>query len=314
MNPQQVPRPRHLDHLPYDGRGYPVISAAGRDKDRASFGSVNELRKLVLAAFDWCAVCGLPLGGGPRWQIVAGGTPALPAGQPGKGAFFIQAPAHEICLVYAAHICPHLSSPAHRIADEHRAGQRSTSTIRMAGFARTADVQAFRSGLMPETYVLHFRQADFIGEFSYSRPAELAGRYAALLATEELPELTPAEAGLISLFNRHSAGNTVAKAALAAGASFAEHIGQVQGLDALPELGIFQGLALHLFDLEKLAEFGERTERPAFRLMAEWILERQDGLPEVLATWRLAGLRLARSLGISPASLSHRAGLRRQQV
>jgi hypothetical protein len=300
MKPQQVPRPRHLDHLLDDGRGYPVISTIGRDKDRASFGSINELRKLALAAFDWCAVCGLPFGGTMRWQVIAGGASALTGDQLGKEAFFNEAPVHEICIVYAAHVCPHLSSPGHRMGDEYRAGQRRNDAIRMAGFARTAAVRAFRSGLQREIYVLHFKQADFIGEFSYSHPDELADRYAALLAREELPELTAAESGLISLFNEHSdMGETVTGAALMAGASFAEHIRQVQGMDSFVKSGYYRWLALHLLDLKKLAEFCEGTDDPASRLMAAWLLERHDGLPEVLTTWRQAGLRLARSKGMA---------------
>jgi SEC-C motif len=300
MKPQQVPRPRHLDHLLDDGRGYPVISTIGRDEDHASFGSVNERRKLALATFDWCAVCGLPFGRATRWQMIPGPTPTLTDDQLHKGVFFNEAPVHEICVVYAAHLCPHLSSPGHRMGDEYRAGQRRNDTIRMAGFARTAGVQAFRSGLQQETYVLHFQLADVIDEFSYSRPDELADRYGALLASEELPELTAAESGLISLFNEHSdMGDTVAGAALMAGAIFAKHINQVQGMEAFTKSGFYQGLALHLLDLKKLEEFGEGNDDPASRLMAEWLLERPENLPHVLTGWRQAGLRLARSKGIA---------------
>ena len=171
----------------------------------------------------------------------------------------------------------------------------------MAGFARTADVQAFRSGLQQETHILHFQPADFIDEFSYSHPDELADRYAALLASEELPELTAAEAGLIRLFNEHSdIGDTVAGAALMAGAIFAKHINRVQGMDVFTKSRFYLGLALNLLDLKKLAEFGEGNDDPASRLMAQWLLERQEDLPAVLARWRQAGLRLARSKSMAP--------------
>lgn len=172
--------------------------------------------------------------------------------------------------------------------------------IRMAGFARTADVRAFRSGLQQETYVLHFMQADFIDEFTYSRPDELADRYEALLSNEELPELTAAEPGLISLFNERSGmGDTVTEAALMTGASFARNIKQVLGMDLFTKSGVYQALALQLLDPKNLAEFGERDEERAYRLMAEWLLERPDNLPEVLSRWRQAGLRLARSKGMA---------------
>lgn len=217
-----------------------------------------------------------------------------------RGAFFNEAPAHEICIVYVAHVCPHLSSPGHRMGDEYRAGQRRDDAIRMAGFARSVDVRAFRSGLQREIYVLHFKQADCTDEFSYSRPDELADRYAALLAREELPELTAAESGLVSLFNEHSdMGDTVAGAALMAGASFAKHISQVQGMDRFAKSGHYRWLALHLLDVKKLAEFCEGCDDPASRLVAAWLLERGDDLSEVLSGWRHTGLRLARSKGMA---------------
>ncbi len=94
-------------------------------------------------------------------------------------------------------------------------------------------------------------------------------------------------------------GDTVAGAALMAGASFAKDIKKVQGMEAFAKSGYWQGLALHMLDPKKLAEFGEGSEDRASRLMARWLLERRDDLPEVLAGWRNAGLRLARSRGMA---------------
>jgi len=300
MKPQQVPRPRHLDHLLNDGRGYPVIATIGRDENSGDFGSINERRKLALATFDWCAVCGLPFGSAPRWQVVAGGAPTLSGDELAGMVFFSEAPVHEICIAYAAHVCPHLSSPGHRMGDEYRAGQRRDNELRVAGFRRTSRVRAHRSRLQKEIHVLTFEQAGFIDQFSYSRPDELADRYTALLASEEIPELSRAESGLISLFNEHSdMGGAVIGAALMAGASFMKDIKSVQGMDEFVESGYWRDLAMHLLDREKLAEFGEDIQDPASRLMSGWLLERWDDLPEALAGWRQAGLRLARSKGIA---------------
>jgi len=47
-----------------------VISTVGRGEDGASFGSINERRKLALATFDWPAVCGFPFGDAPRCQVL----------------------------------------------------------------------------------------------------------------------------------------------------------------------------------------------------------------------------------------------------
>jgi hypothetical protein len=282
MKPQQVPRPRHLDHLLNDGRGYPVIATIGRNENSADFGTVNERRKLALATFDWCAVCGLPFGNALRWQVVTGGESALDGSQLEGTVFFSEAPVHEICAVYAAHVCPHLSSPGHRMGDEYRAGRRRDHEIRVAGFSRTSKVRARRSGLQKEIHVLTFEQAGFIDQFSYSRPDELTDRYTPLLASEEIPELSQAESGLISLFNEHSdMGGAVTGAALMAGASFMKDIKSVQGMDGFVESGYWRGLAMHLLDREKLAEFGEDIQDPASRLMSGWLLERWDDPPEV---------------------------------
>jgi SEC-C motif len=302
VKPQQVPRPSHLGHLSDDGRGYPVISTVGRGKGSAHFGSINERRKLALATFDWCAVCGLPFDESTRWQMIPESASALAGDQLEGQVYFNEAPVHEICVVYAAHICPHLSSPGHRMGDQYRAGQRRDEKIRMAGFRQTSEVRAIRSGLQKEIHVLHFGQSGLVGEFSYSRPEELDDRYAALLVSEEVRELSSAESGLVSLFNEQSdMGDTVVGAALMAGASFAKDIRKVQGMEAFAESGYWQGLALQLLDSEKLAEFGNGIEDLASKFMAGWLLGRQGNLPEVLTGWREAGRRLARSKGINIA-------------
>ena len=186
------------------------------------------------------------------------------------------------------------------MGDEYRAGQRRDHEIRVAGFTRTSRVRERRSGLQKETHVLHFEQADFVDQFSYSRPDELADRYTALLASEEIPELSQAESSLIRLFNEYSdMGSAVTRAALMAGASFAKDIKNVQGMHTFAESGYWRSLAIHLLDREKLAEFEKDTENPASRHMSGWLMERWDHLPDVLAGWRRAGLRLARSKSIA---------------
>jgi hypothetical protein len=302
VKPQYVPRPKHLDHLSDDGRGFPVISTIGRGAASADFGSINERRKLALATFDWCAVCGLPFDDATRWQMLPESASSLAGDQLEGQAYFNEAPVHEICILYAAHVCPHLSSPGHRMGDQYRAGQRRDEVIRMAGFRRTSEVRAIRSELQNEIYVLHFWQSGFVEEFSYSRPEELDDRYAGLLANEDFRELSLAESGLVSMFNEHSdIGDTVTGAALMAGASFAKGINKVQGMEAFAESGYWQGLALHLLDPRKLADFRDGIEDQASKFMAEWLLARHCNLPEVLTGWREAGRRLARSRGMTVA-------------
>jgi hypothetical protein len=160
----------------------------------------------------------------------------------------------------------------------------------MHGFERTSQVLALRSGLQQDLHTLHFKQEGVLGEVSYSRPGELADRYAALLADEEVPALSHAEAGLVGLFNEHSdEGAAVTGAALMAGASFLKNVFRVQGMATFAGTPAYRGLALQFLDLQKLAELGEGSEDPASRFMSAWVLERQDKLPELLAGWRQAG-------------------------
>lgn len=299
MRPQSVIRPRHLAHLADDPRGYPVIATIGRGKDGPDFGSINELRKLTLATFDWCSVCGLPFNGAGRWQVAPGDDWKDRARD--VGFVFNEAPAHEVCLVYAAHVCPHLSSPGHRMGDEYRAGQRRESRMHLVGFRRTSQVHALESELQPDVCILGFEQADLADEISYSHPEDLADRYSALLAAEEVPTLSAAESGLAGLFNDQVDENVVPGAAVMAGAAFLQDVFKVQGMDIFAESPTYQGIALHLLDLRKLADFGSENEDPASRLMSQWILERQDSLPEVLAVWRRAGAAIARAHGLSPS-------------
>jgi len=299
MRPQSVTRPRHLAHLADDQRGYPVIATIGRDDDGPDFGSINERRKLALATFDWCSVCGLPFKGANRWQVAPGDN--WKDQLQDTGFVFNEAPAHEICLVYAAHVCPHLSSPGHRMGDEYRAGQRRESHVHLLGFKRTSQVHAFESQLQQELYILGFEQADLVDEVVYSHPADLAARYSALLSAEEVPKLSPGESGLVELFNAQSDGDVVAGAALMGGAAFLQDVFKVQGMDIFSERPTYRSLAVHLLDLRKLADFGAELEDEASRLMSQWILERQDSLPEVLTAWRRAGVAVARAHGLTPS-------------
>jgi hypothetical protein len=69
---------------------------------------------------------------------------------------------------------------------------------------------------------------------------------------------------LVSLFNEHSdMGDTVVGAGLMAGASFAKDVRKVQGIEAFAESGYWHGLALHLLDSGKLAEFRDGIEDQA---------------------------------------------------
>jgi hypothetical protein len=78
MKRQQVPYPRHLDHLLNDGRGYPVIATIGRDEDSADFAhtptsAAGAASGCVKAARSWTSSAWT---GAPSPARSAGGRPA----------------------------------------------------------------------------------------------------------------------------------------------------------------------------------------------------------------------------------------------
>jgi hypothetical protein len=92
-----------------------VPATTGRDATDADFASLDERRKLALATFDGCGVCGLPFGDETRWLV--GGAlhePQPPTQDSGE------APLHEICFLYAAQVCLY---PQDRFHDDERAGR-----------------------------------------------------------------------------------------------------------------------------------------------------------------------------------------------
>jgi hypothetical protein len=92
----------------------------------------------------------------------------MPPGTPdGANALFSEAPVHQACLLFAAHVCPHLSSPGHRMGDEYRAGQRREPTLTLRAFARTTGVEVFESGLQ-RIPVVHFELADRVDQVTYA--------------------------------------------------------------------------------------------------------------------------------------------------
>jgi hypothetical protein len=121
------------------------------------------------------------------------------------------------------------------------------------------------------------------------------------MAAEETPTLSAAESGLVELFNDQADEGVIPGAAVMAGAAFLQNVFKVQGMDIFTKTPTYQGVALHLLDLRKLADFGSKNEDPASRLMSQWILERQDSLPEALAVWRRAGAAIARAHGLTPS-------------
>jgi hypothetical protein len=292
MRPIDVTAPTRLAHLTKDDRGYPILATVSRSRSGVDFGAISERRKLALAAFDWCGVCGLPFGAESRWQVVV--TPA-DDDRPRDQLEFGEAPVHEICAAYAAQVCPYLSSPGARMGDELRKGQVREPTVHVVGFARTVEVRARESGLQRGTLVLHFSHAGRIDSLTYTRPAELGERYRALLAKETTPLTTPAERALIGLFNRvdDDDGGPVTGAAVMAGAAFARDVFRVQGMHSLNREA-YRGFAMLLLHEDACRDFAVDCQDEAARAVAGWLLERGEDLPWVLGQWRRIGRRQVR--------------------
>ena len=170
MKPTDITIPQRLGHLSRDPRGYPVIATVDRDSNGVDFGSIDEHRKLVLGTFDWCAVCGLPFRDEARWQFLL----QLPEGAGADAVSSGEAPVHEICGVYAAQVCPFLSSPGARLGDDGRRGQRRPSSVLAAGYASTDAVDIRPSGLQDDMYVVHFSHNSAIDQVTYSDRNDLS--------------------------------------------------------------------------------------------------------------------------------------------
>ena len=109
-------------------RGYPLLASVPRDATSADFGMLSEKRKLALATFDLCGVCALPFGDELRWQVAF--DDALD--QMGSRYVFNEPPVHEVCGLYAAQVCPFVSSPYARLGDEVRKGNRRGTVVHLA--------------------------------------------------------------------------------------------------------------------------------------------------------------------------------------
>jgi hypothetical protein len=282
LKPADVTPPACCGHLAHDPRGYPIIATVPRTPDGADFGALSERRKLALATFDWCGVCGLPFGTEARWQVSpTGASPEL-----GHGPFG-EAPVHEVCALYAAQVCPHLSAPGARLGDALRKGQVREPVVPATGFARTSSVEAFESGLQQGTFVLHFHHSGRVGSFAYAWPQELA--------TETIPPTSPAERELVRLFNKVSdADDTVMGAAVIAGAAFAPDVFRVQDMDPFDRYAFRTRAAMFLLDATAIREAAATIKDGATRAVARWLLEHGDDLPRILSDWRRVGRRQVR--------------------
>ncbi|MBL1085707.1 SEC-C domain-containing protein [Streptomyces actinomycinicus] len=270
-----------------------MIATVGRGAEGADFGAINERRKLVLATFDWCAVCGLPFGDEARWQV----APTLGDAPLPEEVGLSEAPVHEICAVYSAQVCPFLSSQGARLGDDMRRGTRREETVQVVGYSRTKSVEVFRSSLQDDLFVLHFVHDKVIDSFTYSSPEELNERYQALLAVERPISVSAAEQDLIVRFNATSTpdeptgdpGAVVVGAAVMIGAAFAPDVFRVQGMRPFSARDSYGFMARRLLEPDGLADAAATFPDASGKAAAQWLLDRGDDVPAVVSLWRDLG-------------------------
>ncbi|MFC4337656.1 hypothetical protein [Salininema proteolyticum] len=294
--PTEVTPPARLSHLQVDPRGYPIISVIPQQPGDVDFGVLSEKRKLVVATYDLCAVCALPFRDELRWQVIFGeeiqkvdSSVAVP-----------EAPVHEICALYAAQVCPYVSSPYARLGDPYRKGQRRPETLTLAGFASTASVFGYASDVQKGENVLVYEMADLRRTHTLVSADDAREVYETALRTETAIELDDQERRIVDLLcnplpeNNEDSGTAMAGAALIIGAAFCPDIRQVQGMKMFTESHnshYFPFATNLLFKPELMA--AADFEDDSFAAAVSWFQTREN-LPAVLEKWRLDAARTLR--------------------
>lgn len=78
------------------------------------FAVTSPARILVCAVERRCSICGLSLGKGPVWRVVAADEAVAIATDPSgfeNTATTVEPPGHRACMLYAAVVCPWLARP-----------------------------------------------------------------------------------------------------------------------------------------------------------------------------------------------------------
>jgi hypothetical protein len=99
----EYPIPQHMQHLPRDGRGYPITYSSLHLPDgRIDFTTSDPYKWTRAAHGRFCALCGRPLDhekwfiGGPKCMLFR---------------IFFDLAMHEDCARYSFKVCPYLAMP-----------------------------------------------------------------------------------------------------------------------------------------------------------------------------------------------------------
>ena len=126
---RSTPMPQRIARLPRDRRGYPIIATLRRDgQGNADFRMVDADRRFIVAAFDWCGICGLPFGDERRFVLYE----PHPARRVDPISH-TESSVHEICAYYALAVCPFLMSPKATVKQGPAAGMGNENLV-LAGY------------------------------------------------------------------------------------------------------------------------------------------------------------------------------------
>lgn len=284
--PASVPRPARCNHLRADARGYPIIATIAQEPP-PDFGAVSEQRKLALATFDLCAICALPFHDELRWQVMFEETD--------EDVTTSEAPVHEICGLYAAQICPFVSSPYARLSrGEGRKGERRSELVVLSGYQATKAVYGKASGIQSDA-VLHFDMGGYVRRYVLRTKEDASAAYSAALATEGPMELDQQEHQLVDLLcsptelEGEDSGAVMAGAAWHIGAGFCAGVTQVQGLDRY-NVDPYTTIAVQALRDRTIREMADDFPDEYTRAAMQWLRTR-NRLPSMLAEWRRDGRR-----------------------
>ena len=95
-----------------------------------------------------------------------------------------EAPVHKICALYAAQVCPFVSSAYARHGDEMRRGQRRGAVLDLLGFRATKDVRVIRSELQNDIRILVFKMGSPVERIRIRDSGQARSAYEAVLADD----------------------------------------------------------------------------------------------------------------------------------
>lgn len=296
-----MPLADRLRHLPTDARGYPIIVTVPQPSGAINFGALSERRKLVVATYDLCSVCGHPFADDDLRRQVQFATEEEIAsgGKQHAHTRFNEAPVHRICALYASQVCPFVSSPHARHSDQLRRGQRRGQVLVLRGFRSTADVKAITSELQPDVSILGFEMGELAETVVLPDAASAQQAYSEALEDDGPVQLDVPTAVLVEQLSTtvddgEDASSVMAGGAYVVGAGFLRGVDKLQGMSRFGAPDSPYATLSALLAHDALTEDG--LSDPHMLAAIRWLRTR-DELPPLLAKWREHGRRTTRLRG-----------------